>query len=116
MCKKCYTRETWKTWTKNKTKGLFIKCTICGKKWQAKQLIRESYNPKFCRSCASGVNARLKKQIHQTTIEKRFGKPLKNLLRELYSEQRMTGLEIATRLGIGPDQLYRWGRESGIEF
>ena len=116
MCKKCYTRESWKNWTKRKTKGLFIKCTICGKKWQAKQPISKWYNPQFCRSCASGVNARLKKQIHQTAIEKKFGKPLEDMLGELYSKQKMTGLKIATHLGIGPDQLYRWGRESGIKF
>lgn len=116
MCKKCYIKENWKKWTKRKIKGLFVKCTICGKKWQAKQPISKYYHPRFCRSCASGANARFKKQIHQTAIENKFGKPLKSILRELYYKQKLTGLKIAAHLGIGLDQLYRWGRESGIEF
>lgn len=116
LCKKCYTRDIWARWTKRKMKRLFIICTKCNRKWKPKRPISKAYNPKTCPSCGHKISAFKKKWGHQVLVEKQFGKSLKAILKELYCNRKMTGLEIAERLNISHGQLYAWGNEFGIKF
>jgi len=115
-CKRCYERINMAKWVKRKTQGIFIMCTRCGKKWQAKQLISKWYNPQLCLSCSGIIKAAQKKKKNQIAIEKKFKMPLKELFNDHYYKRKMTGLEIVKYLGISPDQTYRWGNEMGIKF
>lgn len=48
-------------------------------------------------------------------VEHRLGRPLEDVLRELYTDQGMTVKQVAEELGVSSASVSRWMGELGIE-
>ena len=51
----------------------------------------------------------------QRRIEREYGKPIQELLREMYVEKGMTMREIAEVLDVNIRTIQRWSKECGIQ-
>lgn len=49
-------------------------------------------------------------------IQKREGKPIKQILRKLYEGEKLDGVQMANRLGVHSSSIYRWLAQTGIKY
>jgi intein-encoded DNA endonuclease-like protein/endogenous inhibitor of DNA gyrase (YacG/DUF329 family) len=49
-------------------------------------------------------------------VEGKFNMPMVQLLKKLYFEKKLTGVEIANKLKVHPSSIYRWLAKTGIKF
>lgn len=49
-------------------------------------------------------------------IQKREGKPIKQILKELYEDEKLDGVQMANRLGVHSSSIYRWLAQTGIKY
>lgn len=69
---------------------------------------------RFCHCARMHGRTRVKSAGMQV-VEDRFGKPIEQLLRELYDAEGLTQDQIATRIGMDVTTVRRWMDRFGIE-
>ncbi len=82
-------------------------CTICGTEFLAYETNR------MC--CSIQCSATYKSIKSRLRIEEEYGKPISDVIRTLYTEQRMSVREIEPVLGVGNHTILDWLNEFNIE-
>ena len=63
----------------------------------------------------NAINDFVIKTPSMQVIEQRLGRPLEDVLRELYEERGLTQVQIAAELKVEQAQVSRWMRHLGIQ-